>query len=851
MSSFLTSLSEKYQLGNEDEAINVIFDYFNQSSKPYDDLVENILQLISTNNNTINANLINCLVHSFIQWKNQCEKSLPSPIIDENILNNLMSESLPIACIEDFIEIFQVKKSYLINLLKLSLTYTTNTNLYKRALNIVVKLNYQFEFQPNEILLPLILNSKDHLIDIYLDDNIQYEEYLINLLNHLYENGGKKLQEILTNEYNMKNITFNKKTLSKLAVRYWNSYGNEQNEKYPNLATLQNKRTLGYLMNVKYNNINDEKTMSDECWNELVGDIVQDNDDLSEYLIEILADRDDIVAVKYWMAQLDRPYYALPAWVQKYIHIKQNSELKAIPRTQVTKENSPIDYYKIPLENNEIIFIDSMSTYERLLDRLFKNNNEEIFIGFDCEWKPLFNYTSTSKQRISVMQIALPNEIFLLDLLHFFHTCDPETIQQRLAHRLFDDDQVTLLCYGFKTDAAMLSASYPIFNRALLSGKTLLDLSLVQHELLAAKRDIFPYATTNNNISSKDKGLSEFVRLCFGKPLNKSEQCSNWERRPLRNAQMLYAANDAYCLVEIYKFLSNNLQSTDYLNSFRGKKPKKLDSTIAREIDENFQDTPNNNNNNINQSQISNDVNHTSNEIIRPYQIKFVVDNMLHGLGKELRVTGCDTVILGDDDPHTDAIRYARAENRIILSRGAPYNLLRSHTVEGRCWQPPLNVPAKEQRAAVLKHFNVKILPEDIFSRCTLCNGGDFAIVDGRDMRLLWCKINNYLIKDLEPDLINYKPEMIDIDRMTLYNENVPLVLTGLTLKNYRSYEEFYVCRQCGRVYWQGTHWRRRLNRNISLTENESTQDNDDDNKNNDDDDDDDGIVFYDAESTM
>jgi hypothetical protein len=44
------------------------------------------------------------------------------------------------------------------------------------------------------------------------------------------------------------------------------------------------------------------------------------------------------------------------------------------------------------------------------------------------------------------MQIALANQIFLLDLLHFFHTCDPETVQQRLANRLFDDDHVTLLC---------------------------------------------------------------------------------------------------------------------------------------------------------------------------------------------------------------------------------------------------------------------------------------------------------------------------------------------------------------------------------------------------------------------
>ena len=43
--------------------------------------------------------------------------------------------------------------------------------------------------------------------------------------------------------------------------------------------------------------------------------------------------------------------------------------------------------------------------------------------------------------------------------------------------------------------------------------------------------------------------------------------------------------------------------------------------------------------------------------MIRPSQIKFVVDNMLHGLGKELRVAGCDTIILSADDPHTDAIR--------------------------------------------------------------------------------------------------------------------------------------------------------------------------------------------------
>ena len=271
MSSLLTLLSQQYRFNNDNEAAKITFDYFNQSSKPFDDLIENLTQLTETNNtNTNNIDLINYLLRLFIQWKNEFNESLSTPIIDQTIINHFLSKSLPIACLTYFIEIFQITNTYLINLLKFNITYPTNSHTYKRALNIIVQFNYQLEFQPNELLLPLILNLKEHLIDIYLDGNPKYEEYLINLLNHLYENSGKKIQDILSNEYNIKNSTFNKRNLSKLVVRYWNLYGNEQNEKYSNLATLQSKRTLGYLINIKYNGINDDKTMSDECWNELV-----------------------------------------------------------------------------------------------------------------------------------------------------------------------------------------------------------------------------------------------------------------------------------------------------------------------------------------------------------------------------------------------------------------------------------------------------------------------------------------------------------------------------------------------------------------------------------------------------
>lgn len=150
--------------------------------------------------------------------------------------------------------------------------------------------------------------------------------------------------------------------------------------------------------------------------------------------------------------------------------MKQNVRHPTVTPNNNPRQNPPIDYYKIPSEDIPIIFIDSMSEYDRLLNRLFNvhNEDEELFIGFDCmfsvlfgektkfvliiifcisgEWKPIYNNTATSKECLSIMQLAFSNEIYLLDALKFFHTCDSKTVQQRLANRLFDDDHLTVLC---------------------------------------------------------------------------------------------------------------------------------------------------------------------------------------------------------------------------------------------------------------------------------------------------------------------------------------------------------------------------------------------------------------------
>ena len=93
---------------------------------------------------------------------------------------------------------------------------------------------------------------------------------------------------------------------------------------------------------------------------------------------------------------------------------------------------------------------------------------------------------------------------------------------------------------------------------------------------------------------------------------------------------------------------------------------------------------------------------------------KVVCDSMLEGLGKYLRACGVDAVVMGSDKTHSKLINASIREERVILTRGKPFFMLRGYVPDGRCmWVPDGNL--KEQLKMVFTRYNISVKSEDIY----------------------------------------------------------------------------------------------------------------------------------------
>uniref|UniRef100_A0A672U8L9 3'-5' exonuclease domain-containing protein n=1 Tax=Strigops habroptila TaxID=2489341 RepID=A0A672U8L9_STRHB len=388
------------------------------------------------------------------------------------------------------------------------------------------------------------------------------------------------------------------------------------------------------------------------------------------------------------------------------------------------EESKKKDYYQLPIPRANIHFL---QTWEETLQCWEKVLQPAQVVGIDMEWRPSFGMVG--KPRVSLLQIALKDEVFLLDLPRLLQQAEVDGEKEKLPNfiqMLYSDASITKLGYGMSGDLSNLAATWSALKDTDKKAQGVVDLLTVDKQL--QKRSVdwkkggqevdvlsLEQSYEGRGIKQPEKGLSLLVQHVLGKPLDKTEQLSNWEKRPLREEQILYAASDAYCLLEIYEKLCKDPESfglsSDLTESLVGKesiKPK-----AKKQLNKQEAPSPSGQ-----QCQGSRTETQCAPAPISPKEFSVVCDNMLQGLGRYLRCLGVDVRMLENDDDHRKAAEIARQEGRVILTSGLPYQTLQSQVAEGRCFSVNSSEKAKEQALQVLKHFNVQVSLSDIFSRC-------------------------------------------------------------------------------------------------------------------------------------
>ena len=611
---------------------------------------------------------------------------------------------------------------------------TVDKNL-NSAISLVTALNLQEEFSIYEIALPILLQNKLGLLEPYMKGSEKVQLEVFSLIDSwLVENFD--FVEFFSN-HRIRNVSeevlrsqFQEKILSK----WLKMYGKESlaEELCPNLCRKRSMNAIRYILYRYYG----ESTSTFENTVDLLNKLVGKNEWLQDQLLDILQytyqdyDAIDFLNNLFGRKPSQAKYCNLADFneeedwgsepVQRQTGVSSESKQSSIMNKKWQSEKLDC-FHTLSLSLNSIIFVDNSELLEHCIDVVFDSN----IVGIDAEW--LFMKNFGSEQNVALLQLATRARIFLVDLLFFCR--DSSTVKKiiEFLKKLIESKTIIKVGFGLHDDLKKLFTC--LGNENVLTKQTcrIVDLHTVSKYI--GKQ--YPKLLSASSSSSKQvNGLSKLAEQTIGLTLDKSEQISDWERRPLREAQIKYAALDAYCLLEIYDILSSRLSATcegqTLENITNGKPPcdsAKVRCAIGRGRGR------------LNSKVLPNRIEKKPVTFVPSFKV--VCDNMLQGLGRQLRCCGIDTAILTNLESHDVAAKMAQKDKRIILTSGAPFQSLSSHVPVGSCLDVPNDLKAREQLKFVLEHYNVQVRPSDIFSRCQICNCGKYLKVNAADMRKL------------------------------------------------------------------------------------------------------------------
>ncbi|XP_063235930.1 exonuclease mut-7 homolog [Bacillus rossius redtenbacheri] len=691
--------------------------------------------------------------------------------------------------------------------------------VYKEASQCIALLRLHDHFTVEEIVLPLIFQDKLSLAEDLMHGSAEYQRQAVAQLDGLlgHKNIRNEVDKIVL-KLNIPNVRKEKlyhKPLSKLVARFVKVFKMPAHM-CPNLHQKKTEGAIGFLLYKRYY----DKSLNLDSWREMVMEAVGRDPHLRADLVERVCSFGDFKEALHWANEFGIPESSWPgslsASVSECPSLLQENLVHTRGRAPGPEESwddeldaQRLEYHTFPLSSDCIVLVDSWPGFQQFLDHV----RGAAVVGMDCEWKPSLGMQESD---LALMQVALHDRVYILDA----------TVLGQAPHRLWDAfgaicwscGGLLKLGFGLSTDLAVIESSIPQLQSTNINRSSFLDLCSVWSRLVKEFDFVFPYQGSDTNAGRES--LARLVELCLGQRINKMDQFSNWEKRPLRQSQILYAALDAYCLLEVYDVM---VQCAHEQNIPIEKICKEISANLVRK-------SVSKKNKKIRKQNLQDVVGPAPfTESISPRSLRVVCDSMLQGLGRVLRRCGVDTVILGSADCHDTCAKVAMSEGRMIITAGAAYHKLKQYVPAGHCYQiRNIESVVDDQLVEVLQYFNVHVSEGDIFSRCQVCNGDEFVEATQAEMQALRWRHSGlrYLPAeeedcssdsdgDPEPErrpgpALKLAGGRLDPDTgvtargaTVLVQELAPEVLARV--------RHFSVCSACGKVYWVGCHYDRCL----------------------------------------
>lgn len=333
-----------------------------------------------------------------------------------------------------------------------------------------------------------------------------------------------------------------------------------------------------------------DKTWKDENYYDLIWTVLAQRPHLKKFVVDVLErNYKDYDAARFWRRM--QPYQMNPTMIFNQ-NVSNEDPLKPTD-----------DFLNFSNRVKNILMVSTekdMYDLNMLLE--YKVSREDvIYVGVDAEWSAYVN-----PSRATILQVSLNDYVYIIDLESPQISFDT---YNRVLSYLFDTKEIIKIGFQFGEDLHQLRAAFrnctSLYqpNNVVCVGKLIMDMMDEIGKLDNAdefKRDWLPFLmedstsgkdssidesvverNTNESISNEsmdegsshgagegtskpvkeetvkqqflNKGLSFLCEKLLGRPLDKTEQCSVWDRRPLRSLQLRYAAMDAYCMLMLYE----------------------------------------------------------------------------------------------------------------------------------------------------------------------------------------------------------------------------------------------------------------------------------------------------------